>query len=103
MPRPHPRRFWDNDGYGVIFAVGIDPMNTPVFYVGALNSALYLAGCFIAGLVTQNGSAWRLALISAGFAFLAYNLILAENERAAKYLAAASWIVGMAAGIALLG
>lgn len=37
-----------------------------------INSALYLTGVFVAGLVTNNPSAWKSALFSAGIAYLAY-------------------------------
>ena len=41
--------------------------------IGAmLNSALYCAGAFVAGIVTNNPLAWKLSLITIGATFLAY-------------------------------
>jgi hypothetical protein len=37
-----------------------------------LNSALYLGGCMIAGLVIRNGAAWKLALAALGITYLSY-------------------------------
>jgi hypothetical protein len=77
-----------------------------------VNSALYLAGCFLAGLATQNGWAWRLALAAMGVTYLSY-LIQAQEERDiyaaivagptyAVYVVYASIALGVLAGFALL-
>jgi hypothetical protein len=70
-----------------------------------LNSALYLTGCFVAGLVVGNPIAWKLSLVAAGLVFLAYSLMATGHPRlsaASDYVGAASWVVGIAAGGFLL-
>lgn len=37
-----------------------------------VNGAMYLTAVFVAGLVTQNSLAWKLAIVAMGFAFLGY-------------------------------
>lgn len=45
----------------------------PYLYIAILiNSALYLTGVFVAGLMLGNGWAWKLALLTAGLCYLSY-------------------------------
>lgn len=70
-----------------------------------INSALYCAGVFVAGMVTGNALAWRLALVTAGLNFIAYFLqICARYVPLWAQLASVgvTIIVGIAAGVALL-
>ena len=72
-------------------------------YGGMLNAALYLAGCFTAGLVTSNGVAWRLAIATAGIVYLSYLVHLARPESLAdRAMLIATIGFGAAAGLALL-
>ncbi len=83
-------------------------------YVGVLlNSALYLTGCFTAGLLVQNPFAWRLALAAAGVTYLGYvaqnivegcrfGLVTEAWNRAVKALVIVSMVLGAAAGLVLL-
>ncbi len=66
-----------------------------------LNSALYLAGCVAAGLVTGNTWAWRLALAALGATYISYALQIGDHRMAAP----AVWLsigLGFAAGLKLL-
>jgi hypothetical protein len=78
-----------------------------------LNSALYLSGCFIAGLATANAAAWVLALASCGVTYLSYicqlagdagseDRLLATLGRWAPVLVWTSICLGFLAGMALL-
>jgi hypothetical protein len=72
---------------------------------GALvNSALYLTGVFVAGLVTAHPDAWKGALAAAGLAFFSHVAQLAPGMPRAAVLAtiAASWVLGAAAGMLVL-
>lgn len=68
---------------------------------GMLNSALYLSGCFIAGLYTANGTAWRLSLAALGATYLTYNAQCGRHW-SKDWLLGASIALGIAAGLALL-
>jgi hypothetical protein len=69
-----------------------------------VNSALYLAGVFIAGLVTAHPGAWRLALVTAGLCYLSALLQATAPEArfTASTMAVLSVIIGGMAGAALL-
>lgn len=72
-----------------------------------LNAALYLTGVFVAGLVTNNALAWKLAIVSAGFATLCYvaqyhQFSASYYQKAMGTLTAGSIVVAVIAGIALL-
>lgn len=69
-----------------------------------LNSALYLAGCFVAGLATGNDVAWKLALVAMGLAYVGYYVQVAyPGARVpALFAVSASIIAGVASGLALL-
>lgn len=78
-----------------------------------INSALYLAGCFVAGLVTGNGWAWRFALAAAGVTYLSYLAQWEDARREATSFATSLWTIsrglvllsialGAAAGLRLL-
>jgi hypothetical protein len=71
------------------------------------NSALYLTGVFVAGLLMHSPVAWKLALASSGLCFLCYALqyvsgLYAWAGTAAGTAAAASIVAGVIAGLALL-
>ncbi|HXI78302.1 MAG TPA: hypothetical protein VNH21_14260 [Steroidobacteraceae bacterium] len=75
--------------------------------IGALlNSALYLSGCLIAGLVVGNGFAWRLALAAMGMTYVSYLaqfvLTAPEPSNLASGLVWFSIILGAVAGTSLL-
>ena len=75
--------------------------------IGALlNSALYLSGCMIAGLVVGNGFAWRLALAAMGVTYVSYLAqFVAADTSASRIAIALVWfsiILGAVAGISLL-
>lgn len=72
-----------------------------------LNAGLYLVCVFIAGLATQNPLAWKLAIVSMGFAFLGY--VAQYHQFSAWYfrnamgtLTAGSIVVAVLAGVMLL-
>lgn len=72
-----------------------------------LNGALFLSAVFVAGLVTQNPLAWKLAIVAMGFAFLGY--VAQYHQFSAWYfksamgtLTAGSVVVAVLAGGALL-
>lgn len=72
-----------------------------------LNAAMYLTAVFVAGLVTNNPLAWKLAIISMGLASLSY--IAQYHQFSAWYyqkamgtLVAGSIIAAVLAGVALL-
>lgn len=70
--------------------------------VGALiNSALYLLCVFIAGIATAHPLAWKLALVTIGVAFFSH-VLQAVKSRAADPVVVLSWLIGLAAGLALL-
>jgi hypothetical protein len=67
-----------------------------------INSALYLSGCFAAGLVMNNPIAWKAALLTAGIAYIGYTFGQIEMERARMGFAIFSIITGLIAGVSLL-
>lgn len=77
--------------------------------VGALiNSALYLACVFIAGIVTAHPIAWKLALVAMGVTYLQHLTTLPDPSgwlptlRFRLIMVLLSIALGLAAGIALL-
>lgn len=74
---------------------------------GIVNSALYIAGVFLAGLATGNDVVWKAAIATAGLTYLSYlaNMALLAGL-IPEWIARASVIVsvalGASAGIALL-
>jgi len=75
------------------------------FVVGLLiNSALYLSGCFIAGLVTGNPWAWKMSLATMGVTYLCYwfQADTALPPLVVKFTVILSICMGAAAGIGLL-
>ena len=74
--------------------------------IGAyINSALYCAGVFVAGIVRGNPWAWRLALATVGVTFLCYNAQLALPQIGRGTLSFMTWctiVVGICAGVSLL-
>ena len=72
---------------------------------GMINSALYLTGVFVVGIVTRNPGAWKLALATAALCYLTALVQVAwPNDRSASVigLVLLTIIFGAAAGIALL-
>ncbi len=75
---------------------------------GALiNSGLYLTGVFVAGMVTNNPFAWKLALVGAGLSFISYTCqylggLSPIYMTVAKTAVACSIVAGIAAGVGLL-
>lgn len=68
-----------------------------------INSALYLAGAFIAGLLLQNAWAWKLALVSAGISYIGYSLQVEKAPYRFSVLAVAvSILFGALSGLSLL-
>lgn len=68
-----------------------------------LNSALYLAGVFVAGLVMGNPYAWKFSLCSAGITYLSYLAGLNAIPRwIVMLLVCSSIAAGTVAGLALL-
>ena len=74
-----------------------------------LNSACYLAVCFVAGLVTGNAWAWRLSIAAYGVTYLCYNAQMAVDKvggmlwwRVSAALLVLSVVLGLAAGLAFL-
>lgn len=67
-----------------------------------VNSALYLAAVFVAGLLTQNAWAWQAAIGTMGVTYLSYAAHLVERPRAARSLASLSILTGVVAGLRLL-
>ena len=69
-----------------------------------LNAALYLTMVFVAGLVTKNDLAWKLAAVSAGLCYFAYviQIVFPEHRHFANSVVATSIIAGIVAGGALL-
>ena len=64
----------------------------------AINSTLFTVGCFVAGLVTQHGIAWRLALAAFGVRTLAF---MAEALRPSP--AKPRILTGLGLGATLIG
>lgn len=82
----------------------------PYLYIAILiNSALYLTGVFVAGLMLGNGWAWKLALLTAGLCYLSYMVQLIALHADGKamvplslMLIIATIVVGAAGGIMLV-
>jgi len=82
-----------------------------VFAVGVMvNSALYLIAVFVAGILTAHVGAWRLAIVAFGITYLSY--LLGYNNALYRLRSIGVWqaiaaglsiIVGLLAGLALLG
>ena len=68
----------------------------------AVNSTLFTIGCFVAGLVTEHGVAWRLALLAFGVRFLAFAMLEQELEALARWLGLGATVIGAFAGLALI-
>ena len=73
-----------------------------------LNSALYLIGCFVIGLVLQRIVVCELAVATAGLAYLGYYAQLRHSFQpqplimtAALTFVAISMVLGVAAGLAI--
>lgn len=67
------------------------------------SEALYEAGVFAAGLVTQNPFAWKLAIATAGIAYVSYaGQIMGIPRKIATAIVILNFTVGAAAGIALI-
>lgn len=68
-----------------------------------INSALYLAGVFTAGVLFAHPWAWKLALMAAGFAYLTYLAQLMDAAAPVQGgLFGLSALAGFAAGVILL-
>lgn len=76
----------------------------PFLLVGLLlNSALYLTGVFVAGMMTHDGAAWKLALVAAGVSYLSYSMqIYGAGRNACATVVVISVLAGAAAGLLLL-
>ncbi len=70
---------------------------------GYISSALYLSGCFAAGLVVHAAAGWRMALIAQGIACVSYSLQLGGNDRRRSFAVTVwSWLAGIVAGLLVL-
>jgi uncharacterized protein (DUF486 family) len=69
-----------------------------------INSALYLTGAFIAGLMLGNRIAWLCALTSAGLCYIGpmFQLAAPAQRTYALVIVVLSIVFGVAAGVALL-
>lgn len=68
-----------------------------------INSALYLAGCFIAGIVYGHPYAWKLAVVTYGICFLGYLSQVSEfRAYVSFFLVVTSILTGIASGLTLL-
>lgn len=76
---------------------------SPPLIAGILTTALYLIGVFYAGMHTGNTLAWQLALATMGICAAAYGAMYAEWRFVPVVLVTASWMLGAAAGLVLLG
>lgn len=70
-------------------------------------AAVYLGGCVVVGLMLGNAYAWKLALLSAGAAYIAQLCEAMRHAgmvglRSVYFLMAASILSGAAAGLSLL-
>lgn len=80
----------------------------PMIVGALLNSALYLSAVFIAGMLTANGLAWKLAVAAMGVTYLSFLLQMSSDAvagQAGKLEAGVtlfSILLGIAAGVALL-
>ena len=70
---------------------------------GYISSALYLSGCFVAGLVVHAPAGWGAALIAQGLACVSYIMQLGgADRRLGTGVTAWSWLAGVAAGVLVL-
>jgi hypothetical protein len=74
---------------------------------GYISSALYLSGCFVAGIWLHYDPVWKLALGSEGFACACYAAQLLpitpeSRKEFALWPFIASWVFGALAGLILL-
>jgi len=67
-----------------------------------LNSAIYLAGCFIGGMYSWHPLAWKFAIAAAGVTYLSYLAQITGMPRLANGVTVISIVLGATAGIALL-
>lgn len=68
-----------------------------------INSALYLSGVFVAGLIVRNQLAWKLALVTAGLSYLSYTVqVLKPEPRRDTANVLVSAFTGAAAGLSLI-
>ncbi len=66
-----------------------------------INSALYLTGCFVAGLMLHNPLAWQLALFSAGMSYVSYYLQIIDQRFIASLAVALAFGAGATSGLFL--
>jgi len=70
---------------------------------GYISSALYLSGCFAAGLVVHAAAGWRMALFAQGVACVSYSFQLGGADRRVSFAATSlSWLAGVIAGVFVL-
>lgn len=90
----------DRETFKLVMAIGV-----------LLNSALYLTGVVVAGLVTHSAFSWRFGIIAAGLTYLSYVCHFGSNpddrwglacEGLAAPLVWASIAAGVLAGLGLL-
>lgn len=83
----------------------IHPMRTLLVIASIINSALILSAIFIAGLMTNNGPAWKLAICTMGLCYVAptVQLMFPAQRLIAMVLVGASVIFGLMALIAITG
>jgi|HubBroStandDraft_4_1064222.scaffolds.fasta_scaffold00045_34 hypothetical protein len=68
-----------------------------------ISAALYDGGVFAAGLVTHNPVAWKLAIATAGIAYISYaGQIMGMPRRIAMAVVVLNFVLGACAGIALI-
>lgn len=73
--------------------------------MGALiNSALYLSAAFSAGLALGNSIAWKLSLMAMGLTFMSHvaQIFPSRLPSMTRGLILMSWVLGAAAGLALI-
>lgn len=89
-------------------------MHQAIYFGLLINSALYIAGCFVAGIVFGVSLAWKLAIVTAAIIYVSYFVqtvgsfdgYQASTKNALKGIAVlltlASIVSGAVAGMALL-
>lgn len=80
-------------------------LSNPFVFGALLNSALYLSAAFMAGLVTQHGIAWKLALATIGLTYLSHVAQLPAGGRTDWLATGLIWttrVTGAVAGLLLL-
>lgn len=85
-----------------LFAQAISPARF-LYIAIILNSALYLVGVFIAGLVTNHPEAWRLALTALGVCYISPSVQIAFPKAMALNIGIVSLsiVLAVCAGVAL--